>query len=222
VRVKPRPRRRRTLPPERMLTIQDIEPAGPDKRACRLLFGPQVPEGYVLPKAVVKELHLEQGASVASLKALRALVDETEPACAMNRCLRILNARDKTSCELRTRLSQDGYHGKAIDATLDRLVELSLVDDERFTENYVESGLRSKKGWGRIVHELGRKGIEVDPDDERFRPDAEAEYTAACQLVARLPVTTEKERNRLLRRLITRGYSYPTALRVLDARKAML
>ncbi|MCL2332896.1 MAG: recombination regulator RecX [Actinomycetia bacterium] len=205
-----------------MLRIREIESAGPDKRACRLLFDAGVPEGYVLPRALVKELSLEEGSTVASLKDLRARVDEAEPACAMNRCLRILNARDKTSHELRTRLAQDGYHGKAVEATLDRLIELGLVDDERFREHYVESGLRAKKGWGRIVRELARKGIEICACDEGFQPDPDDEYAAAFSLVERMAITTEKERNRLLRRLITRGYSYPIALRVLDARRAML
>ena len=205
-----------------MLTVRETEPAGPDKRACRLLFGSEEPQGYVLPKAVAKELSIETGATFVSLAELRARVDEAEPACAMARCLRILNARDKTSHELTIRLVHDGYHKQAIEHTIARLVELALVDDDRFTSNYVDAGLRAKKGWGRIVRELGRKGIELDPDDERFRPEPEDEYVAACALVERFPVETEKERNRVLRRLITRGYSYPLALRVLDARKAML
>jgi len=178
-----------------------------------------MPEGYVLPKAVVKELSIEEGTTIPSLQELRKRVDEAEPSAAMARCLRLLNARDKTTHELRTRLARDGYHGRSIDKTIDRLVELALVDDQRFTENYVDSSLRAKKGWGRIARELARKGIEIDPDDDRFRPDPEDEYQAAFTLVERLPVETEKERNRVLRRLITRGYSYPMALRVLDARR---
>ncbi|MCL2881420.1 MAG: recombination regulator RecX [Coriobacteriia bacterium] len=205
-----------------MLVVTTIEPAGPDKRACRIFFGPDLPEGYVLPKAIVNELSIVEGSKFASPAELREKVDEAEPPAAMARCLRLLNARDKTTHELRARLSQDGYHGRAIDATLDRLLELSLVDDERFAENYVDTSLRAKKGWGRIVRELARKGIELDPDDEHYRPDPEDEYQAAFALVERLPVGTEKERNRVLRRLISRGYAYPTALKVLDARKMML
>jgi len=205
-----------------MLAVQAIEPAGPDKRACRLLFGLEEPEGYILPKAVVKELEIEEGGTFTSLAELREKVDEVEPAAAMARCLRILNARDKTTHELRTRLAQDGYHGRAIDRTMARLTELALVDDARYTNNFVGSSLRAKKGWGRIVKELARKGIEIDPDDEQYRPAPDDEYAAAFALVERLPVETEKERNRALRRLVTRGYSYPMALKVLDARKAML
>ncbi|MCL2654168.1 MAG: recombination regulator RecX [Coriobacteriia bacterium] len=205
-----------------MLVVVTIEPAGPDKRACRLLFGAEDPQGYLLPKAVVTALAIKEGSSFDSRAKLRELVDEAELPAAMARCLRILNARDKTTHELRERLARDGYHGRAIDATVDRLVELSLVDDERFTSNYVDSGLRAKKGWGRIVKELARKGIELDPDDERYCPDPYDEYCAALALVQRLPVDSEKERNRVLRRLITRGYSYPMALKVLDARRAML
>lgn len=204
------------------LSITDIEPTGPDRRACRLLFDDGDPDGFILPQAVVKALGIEPGATFASRASLRAQVDAIEAECAWNRCLRILNARDKTSYELRSRLGQDGYHLKVVARTLRRLAELGLVDDERFTANYVEAGLRAKKGWPRIVKELARKGIDLDIEDLRYRPDPQEEYDAAYALVKRLPVTTEKERTRVLRRLITRGFPYATARRVLDARKAML
>lgn len=209
-----------------MLVVQEIESAGPDKRARRLIFEQQEPQGYLMSKAVIKELSIDVGTSFASLTDLRKRVDEAEPPLALARCLRLLNARDKTTHELRVRLARDGYHGRAIDTTIDRLTESGLVDDDRFTSNYIDVNLRAKKGWGRIVRELARKGIELDPDDERFYPDPEVEYEAACALIERFPLTTEKERNRALRRLITRGYSYPLALKVItravDAREAML
>jgi len=205
-----------------MLVITKIEPAGPGRRACRLRFADAQTQDQVIPGAVARKLSLEEGSSLSSLKELRARVDEAEGVCAMERCLRLLNARDKTSHELRRRLAQDGYHGKAIDATLKQLSEHALIDDERFTGNYVENSLRAKKGWSRIVRELKRKGIEIDVDDERWRPDEEVEYEAACALIERLPLSTEKERERALRRLITRGYAYPMARRVLTAHKAML
>jgi len=205
-----------------MLTIKNIEPAGPDKRACRLFFEGAEPQESVVAQAVVKELAFVPATTFASWTDFHERVAAAEPELALARCLRILKARDKTSFELSERLQRDGYSGQTIKKTIAQLKKTGLVDDERFARNYLEWGLSAKKGWTRLVRELAQKGIEIDPDDERYRPDPEEEYQRASALVERLPVDTEKERARVLRRLITRGYPYPLARRVLDARKSML
>ncbi len=199
------------------MRISAIEPAGPDKRARRLLFSGAEQPFLTTSSSVVKVLALEENMAIDSFSALKKRIDEAETSCAHKRCLRILTARDKTSAELKKRLEDDGYSAACIQKTIAHFEGLGLLDDERYTEVYIRSCFAQKRGWGRIVRDLAHKGIKIDSDDERYAPSAEEEYERATALVRHLPATTQKERDRILRRLITRGYSYPVARHVLDA-----
>jgi regulatory protein len=205
-----------------MITIQAIESAGPRKRARRLIFSAAQDDSLLTAATMVKLLGLAEGMTFSSRAALDARIAKLAPDTAWQRCLRLLSMRDKTEHELRRHLEEDGDRPEVCVSTIARLKELGLIDDERYAEHFIESGLRAKKGWTRLLKELERRGISIDADDERFRPSEDEEFAAARALVERLPATTEKERNRILRRLITRGYSYALALRVLDARRSML
>jgi regulatory protein len=162
---------------------------------------------------VVKSLSLEVGAEFESMRDLRGQVDVAELEQARERALRILNVRDKTDFEMRKRLSQDGYGKKTVDAVVDRLVEVGLIDDARYTELFISNAQVARKGWRRVCRELQMKGIDIDTLEP---PDSEEELMRAHALIARLPVETYKEQQRALRRLITKGYDFALARKVIE------
>ena len=129
---------------------------------------------------------------------------------------RILRARDKTSFELEKRLQEKGHSAKAAAKVVARFVDVGLVDDERYREMYIRSAQSSCKGWYRITRELEKRGLETK---DLLPPDQEEELERASQVIERLPVSDYKERERALRRLITRGYNYETAKRAVDFRR---
>ena len=71
----------------------------------------------------------------------------------------LLARREHSVAELRRKLLDKGYEQRAIDEQLQKLVIENLLNDQRFTESYVN--YRSKKGFGplRIKQELKEKGI---------------------------------------------------------------
>ena len=132
------------------------------------------------------------------------------------RCLRILNARDRTSHELLERLDRDGYQPEIAESVVARLIEIGLVDDERYTEFFLLEAQASHKGWYRVKRELEQKGIDVE---SLAPPDFDEELQRALAAAERLVVLDQRGRERALRRLVSKGFSYEIALKVLDTKK---
>jgi len=129
---------------------------------------------------------------------------------------RIIRAREKTSFELLKRLQEKGHNKEDAQAVVERFVEVGLVDDARYTEIYIRGAQSSNKGWQRILRELNKRGIDTElleppPEDE--------ELERASAAIERFSVATHKEREKALRRLVTRGFSYGIAKQAIAARK---
>ena len=129
---------------------------------------------------------------------------------------RIIRAREKTSFELLKRLQEKGHNKEDAQAVVERFVEVGLVDDTRYTETYIRGAQSSNKGWQRILRELNKRGIDTElleppPEDE--------ELLRASVAIERFSVATHKEREKALRRLVTRGFSYGIAKQAIAARR---
>lgn len=149
---------------------------------------------------------------------IHVLIDEAEPDAAMNRALRLLGHRERSTAELRSRLSDDGYPRSVIDPLLSRLAGYGYLDDARFAEDYTRT--KRSAGWGRrrISRGLADKGIESELADsilDAHAPDAE-EIDRALASIAALDLGTQRDVARALRRLVSRGYSYETARAAID------
>jgi regulatory protein len=126
-----------------------------------------------------------------SLQAVRAERAEiTDPSLVLEAALRFLEARQRSAAEVRRRLLLHGYRAPMVEAAIDRLVELGMLDDAAFAKAWVESRDRARPRGERLLRqELARKGIDRAITDEALderddaRPDADAE--AAQRLLDR-------------------------------------
>lgn len=129
-------------------------------------------------------------------------------------CLNLLTTRARTRSELAHELGRREFADGVVEPVLDRLVEVGLLDDAAFAEQWVGSRHRHR-GLGRraLADELRRKGVdgetagvaldELAPEDER---------TKARELVdRRLPSLDRIEPAAAVRRLVgmlaRKGYS---------------
>lgn len=79
--------------------------------------------------------------------------------CAFNSALNSLDYRDHSEREIRTKLLRK-YDADCVEEAVRKLVELDLVNDERYAENYARELYEHKKfGKMRIKSELRAKGI---------------------------------------------------------------
>lgn len=105
--------------------------------------------------------------------------------------MRLLEARLRSTAEIRERLQRKEFDQEAIELALARLAELGLVDDEAFARRWVENRqLYRPRGPGALRNELRRKGInaaliERALSDEELIGDTEAQALEAARRVLR-------------------------------------
>jgi regulatory protein len=192
-------------------TIQRIENAGPDVRARRLIFD-DASTPRVTSAAVLKLLSLDVGSAVDT-EQLRVALAEHEPRLARERALQLLGYRERSRAELRQRLLDNGYPRDVVDPVVERFCEVELVDDRRFAAAWVRT--RDSAGYGRrrIARELTDKGVEQDiisaALDDELHSDELSRATAALR--GRAP-SDARDRERLVRRLVSRGFEFRVAL----------
>ena len=106
-------------------------------------------------------------------------VAETDPEVVLAAALRFLESRQRSIREVRRRLSQAGYPTPLIDAAVERLAELGVLDDEAFARAWVESRDRARpRGERALRSELAQKGVAreiVDRVLAERRPSGDGE-----------------------------------------------
>ena len=145
---------------------------------------------------------------------LLALRETEARADAMSAALRLLSYRPRSETELRQRLARRGAPPALVDSTIERLLELGLVDDAAFARSWVESRERaSPRGQRLLRQELRAKGVNSDASRELVEgvDDAEAALRASARRAASLSGLPQAEfRRRLGDFLRRRGFDYET------------
>lgn len=118
---------------------------------------------------------------------------------AYNAALHFLAARPRSAREIRDRLRRKDYPDDHIDAALERLERLRLVDDRAFARWWIENRQANRPRGNRALQaELQQKGVDrtiiselldelTEPDDER-----EAALEAARRVVRRYASAPDK------------------------------
>jgi len=97
--------------------------------------------------------------SHAERRERRATVDD--PAVVLEAAARFLEPRARSVAEVRRRLTGAGYRPELVEAAIERLLELGMLDDEAFARAWIESRDRARpRGERAIRQELGLKGVD--------------------------------------------------------------
>lgn len=125
----------------------------------------------------------------------------------------MLSRRDYAMGELRDKLKRYGYRDEEIDACLAKAADMRFVDDTRFAGYFIEE--RKRRGWGRkkIERELSVRGVSLDEIPgypEQFFSDEE-DLERACALLGRKALPENRAFEKLVRHLMSKGYSYGVA-----------
>ena len=97
--------------------------------------------------------------SYAERRERHAAIDD--PAIVLEAAARFLESRSRSVAEVQRRLTGAGYRADLVDAAIERLLELGMLDDEAFARAWVESRDRARpRGERAIRQELAQKGIE--------------------------------------------------------------
>jgi regulatory protein len=139
---------------------------------------------------------------------------------------RSLEARPRSTAEVRARLVRLGYRLELVEQAVDRLVELGYLDDDAFARSWVDSRDRSSpRGEHGLRTELGRKGVDravidsvlaerredaalraADPDEEPTTADeAAAERLLGKRLAGLMREPDPRKRRQKAYALLARG-----------------
>jgi regulatory protein len=99
--------------------------------------------------------------------------------------LYLLGRRGRTRYELKSKLFEKGHQAEAVEATLKRLEEMTLLDDKTYAEHYARDKVSIyRRGRYRIGLELRRKGVEKELVEEAVSNiQEEDELVAALSLL---------------------------------------
>jgi regulatory protein len=131
--------------------------------------------------------------SPAERRERRAAIDD--PAVVLEAAARFLEVRARSVVEVRRRLGQAGYRSDLVEAAIERLTELGMLDDSTFARTWIESRDRARpRGEIALRRELALKGVdravvdellEARRDQESAASDGGVDLAAAERLLAR-------------------------------------
>lgn len=196
--------------------VERIEDAGPERKARRLVFD-DGSDPRVTSAAALKMTEISVGVEIDPT-ALDRVLAKIEPSLAKESAFRILGYRDRSRAELERKLRDRGYPAGVADETVARLEELGIVDDQRFAASWVRSRAAQGLGARRIARELVQKGVAAETIDEALAPELsqETQLQAAVHALRGKVATDPKQRDRFVRRLVTKGFDLRTAIRAVD------
>lgn len=142
---------------------------------------------------------------------MHEIVIESNLSRAKEKALYLLEYRSRSRNELVEKI-KPLYGDDAAEAAADKMVQLGLVDDEKFARDFAEELFRRKKyAPKRVGYELLRKGIDreiIDEVIEELTPDPEEQIRSLLETKFRNKLGDIKSRRKTANALAALGYSY--------------
>lgn len=171
-------------------------------------------------------------ASELELKRGRRLSNQEQKYCqdkvvareALDYCLRRLTMRRSSTGQLKEKLRERGHDEEVIEAAIERLEELLLINDDQYARDLINQRL-NKGQWGiRISQALDKAGIDKKEGRrllEEILADKDEAAVAEKALVKKYPNPLDiNDRRRAQAFLVRRGFSGALA-REITERRAM-
>lgn len=209
-------------------TVIDIEITFPERKAggfgeaptrrrprAEVIFtleGGTTKSGWVPPRVARIYQKQEPNVPCSYRLAMDSLLSLEERVCFT--ALTEIQSRREHSCkEALDKLLQAGFREQSAERALARARELKFISDTRFMTTFIEERLR--RGWGKRKIELELKRRGVDPNDldgypERFF-SVEDDLARARELLARKSIPETRPFEKLVRRLMSKGFTYDIA-----------
>lgn len=141
----------------------------------------------------------------------------------MDSALRYLGYRSRTVREVERHLDEQQYGEFEIMQVIDRLTDLGLLNDRKYAEDYVSSVLRTKPTSMRKLriklteHEVPKDIIDEVLADIPEESESQCAFEVARKYANIYANVDPDERGKIvMRRLLSRGYTYATAKEALE------
>ena len=122
-----------------------------------------------------------------------------------------LDRKDRTSKELYNKLCQAGFDKKAVAKVIGRLIEVGLIDDYRFAENYASRLMESNVSKREALQKMLQKGVPYDTAKEvlsEYEADENEQITALIDKKYRTKLMADGGVEKVYAALVRKGFSY--------------
>ena len=146
-----------------------------------------------------------------SEEELKKLKYESEYVRAKSRALWYLDRADRTEKGMYEKLAGAGFDKKACAAVVGRFVEVGLIDDRRFAENFAEKCRDANISKREGIRKMLLKGIPYDIANEVFSEtevDEEEQVRAVIEKKYARKLTQENGVQRVYAALVRQGFSF--------------
>ena len=143
---------------------------------------------------------------------------------AIKKCLSLLEYRDRSKQQLREKLAGAGFSPGAVDTAVDYAEGFGYLDDRRFAENYVRTHcekqsrmqMRGKLRESGVSEEYIDDALELYRDEEEQAAEAFLKSRTAALVNASEKEEQYAEKQKLIRKAMSKGFSYSTIISVLE------
>jgi len=144
----------------------------------------------------------------------------------LNYALWLLGRRDRSVGEIRNKMKEKKFEEEEIEQTIKHLKKLNFLDDGKFATHYISNQISIKPlGKYQLKQKLKRKFVSdeiIDNAIKEISPDRELELAKEASLKyqkshpAVNDTNAEKNRQKLARHLISRGFDWEIVKDIID------
>ena len=167
-------------------------------------------EPLLVDTQTLLQSHIKPGDELTE-EALCQLLETSNRRRAQEKALNLLSYREHSKAELVKKLTAASSR-QAAEGAAERMVELGLVNDERFARQYAEQLLFHKRfGRRRAAYEMAAKGLDKDLIErvlDELEPDSMEQILAVIRKKYTPLPQEEKGIRRMTNALVRLGYGY--------------
>jgi regulatory protein len=196
--------------------ITKIKTQNRNKRRCSIYIDGEFKFG--LTQDIVIKYGLHEGDDITE-NMIELILHHEECNKIRQRAFKILHFRERSTEELKQRLLKVGYESELVDKVIQELVEDKTLDDQRFAQAFLSDYTKLKPRGNRfIARELNKKGIPTATINEilELRDEKPMIRNLLERKLAGLNPHNPKDRAKIIRRLMNRGFSLETIYDVIN------
>ena len=178
-----------------------------DKKKSKVML--ENGESYILYKSEIYQLNIEEGNEYTD--EMEKGVQQVLVKRAKKRCLYLLQKMDRTRAQLIDKLKEGGYPLYAIEEAIAYIESFHYIDDIRYAQNYISSGIKTKSR-KQLSFELERRGVDSQIIKQELENIEVSEEDILKEQIKKkygqLDLTIEKNKLKVFRYFCNKGFSY--------------
>ena len=163
---------------------------------------------YILiDRALCEENSLKEGLEITEEK-VNFLEDESQRIRCKSRALYYISCKDYSQKGIKAKLCEAGFFEPFISETVNRLLELGLIDDIRFTNRFVENCVNSNMSNREIIGKAYLKHADIETVKELLNNETFGAETVRIKNLLGTKYAQKSDSEKVIAALLRKGFSF--------------